>query len=391
MQILPRAQSFSEEFSRKVGEGIGSGFSQGIKNRKEQLANAQQDKKLSEMIGMDVSGFTPEMKQAVLVETLKQQGKNKLQSQKQGFLDSILGGGQRQNQNPQDMMSEEQMMQNTEQGQMGQDGQIQRQGGFDASKISDADIARANAIDPALGRELRAAKDTGLREKRLEKESSPEYRRSKLLTEEQAKADISYHKGLQESTKKTVMKNESLERIEKLVKKGASGKIIDKVMENIGLMAKTPEQRRELAAEVKNQYTDFKEVAGSQLSAQEFFILSGAYPNPDFSPEANASIIKNLKIVNDTKLQEDKIARDIVKANGGKIPENFQSRVNEKLFDYIASRKQEMKDNLNKVMYDQYKVPKGKTLMFVNGDPEQPLYVNPEEIEEAMSMGAEEP
>jgi hypothetical protein len=384
MQVLPAGQP-KQSFGQKLNQGVGRSldiFSQQIQSRK-------QDQALSEITGMDVSGLPPEMKQAVLVEALKQQGKNQLQSQKQSFLDSLFGGGQQQEQSPQDMMPEQQGMESFDQGQMGQQGQMQRQGGFDPSKVSDADIARAASIDPVLGRELRAAKDTGLREKRLEEERSPEYQRGKLLTTEQAKADVKYNQELQSSSKLNKIKADTLDKLDKLNKKGVTGKPYEKLLEKSGLFNLTSEGRREFAADVKNLITDIRSILGGQFSQFEFQTILNAYPSADFSKEANDAIIRNLKEFQDIRNKEFEIASDLKKKNGGRPPEDFQSQVNERVQEYAASKKDEIKKNMQDVMNAQYGVPKGFTLLLdPNGDP---LSVPDEEVEMLLQNGAERP
>jgi len=225
------------------------------------------------------------------------------------------------------------------------------------------------------------------RSEEIQRKESPQLQRQELLTKAQAQADIEYDKELQNRAKKTVLKNESLDRIEKIIKKGVSGKPVDQILEAVGLISKTSEGRRELAAEVKNQYTDFKEVAGSQLSAMEFNILSGAYPNPNFSKEANLAIVKNLRIVGETLNEEYKIAEQLKKENGGKKPEDFQAKVNERLFGYIASRKEELKENIRKILNSQHKIRPGYVLMFANGDENDPMEVPESEVKKFIDMG----
>ncbi len=400
VQMIQRQPTTSDRFFEAFGKGaealVGHQLSQ--QKKKDESALIQQENEASKRLGIDLTGIRdPKMRQEAMayalqsmnqksLEEQKLQGKQDLLQGKQDFLNKIFGGANPQQQENQ-RSNNPQM--NTPQ---------QNQNAFNPANISDEDIARVTAMDPPMGRELRAAKDTALREKReernfkqKEKENSPETMREKELTVSQAKEDSKYYNELQSKMKKNVLKGESLNRIEKIIKKGVSGKPVDQILENIGLISKTSEGRRELAAEVKNQYTDFKDVAGSQLSGMEFQVLSGAYPNANFSQEANEAIVKNLKIVGETLLEEGKIANKLIESNNGKKPENFQARVNEKLFDYISDRKEELKNNLNKIMYDQYKVPEGKILMFINGNTDEPIAVNPDEVERYIGLGAEIP
>lgn len=216
--------------------------------------------------------------------------------------------------------------------------------------------------------------DAGVSERNSKSEAEiasnePKNVREEKINEAQATADVKFYNDLNDRKNKQIFKKDSLKRLESINKKGVSGKVYEKILDSSGLTAKTSEGRREFAAEVKNQFTDFKQIAGSQLSAQEFFILAGAYPNPDFSQEANQAIIDNLNLVHDTLDEEDNIAKRLKKENGGKIPEYFQEKVNTELQAYVSNRLDKMKENLHKIQNEQYGIKPGFTLMFdKNGD-----------------------
>lgn len=216
-------------------------------------------------------------------------------------------------------------------------------------------------------------------------EKSPEFAREKILAENQARADSKYFSDLNERRSKQILKKESLSRLESMNKKRATGKAYESFLDKFGLTALTSEGRREYAAETKNQLTDFKQIAGSQLSAAEFFVLAGAYPNADFSPEANQAIIDNLKQVHDTLNKEDEIAHKLKKENKGKIPEDFQSKVNKELQEYVSKKIDKMKDNIRKIQNEQYGIPKGFTLMFDRQG--EPLSVPDDKVVELIEGG----
>ncbi len=368
-------------FSEKMNAGLSgvANFGAQIGQQRNQQAAMQQENEAAKRLGIDLSGISnPEMRQKAFESAMKAQTQAQLQNQKQqGKLDIVQG--------KQDFLSKI----------LGpQTNGTQQNEGFNPLDISDAQIAQASAVDPNLGRSLQHSKDVALREAREErdfkerqKKDSPAYKREEQLTKAQADQDIKYHSELQNRMKKTVLKEESLNRIEKVIKKGVTGKPIDQILENMGLISKTSEGRRELAAEVKNQYTDFKEVAGSQLSGMEFQVLSGAYPNANFSKEANLAIVKNLRIVSDTLKKEHEFSEKLKKENGGKLPEDFQSKVNEKLFDYIESKKQEIHKNTVEILNSQHKIRPGYTLMFEEGNETKPMEIPDSEVDKFLEMG----
>jgi hypothetical protein len=432
VQILPKVESFGSQFGKAIGGGLGKGlsegYSEGQENNKKLAEITRKKKAVSDMFGEHVAEMDPDLQKLYIGEKLKGENlkaeygyksdieKEKARSAyeaKESFakkLGLLPDENKEQDEFEGKSESNEQIDYSKKFPGIGKEQQSEKPKKQQSKKIKDKntiqdkpphtkeEIDKAGLINPTLANNWQRQNEEWHRQKEhqekikvQEYERSQEYLREKEMVASQAKADTSYYNELQARTKKTVLKGESLDRLESMVKKGSSGKVIDQFLENIGLISKTSEGRRELAAEVKNQYTDFKEVAGSQLSAMEFQILSGAYPNPNFSQEANLAIIKNLKIVRDTSKKEHEIAESLIKGNGGKKPENFQSKVNEKLFEYIESRNAELKSNTRDIMYDKYKVPPGKILMFVNGDEDQPLYANPDKVDHYLKIGAEFP
>jgi len=229
-----------------------------------------------------------------------------------------------------------------------------------------------------------AAKETELLER--SKEKSPEFQREQQITKSQAQADVKYNEQLQEASKQHELKEQTLNRLEKLNKKGVTGKPWEKAAEKVGLVNITSSGRREFAADVKNLITDIRSILGAQFTGFEFQTILNAYPSADFSEEANASIIKNLKDFQDIKRKEVEFANQLKKENKGKIPYDFQSKVNEKVRDYAMTKIATIKDNTRKIMNEQYGIQPGFVLMFDPND--EPLNVPESEIEKYESLGA---
>ncbi len=393
VQILrapERKPSVGQRLSQGLGRGLEMGAQMYAKKQGEELAQAQNQAKMQhemqfeEMKQKLQAQRAMELEQAKQgligqrtkeLEGMKQEGRQNLQVQKQELLNEIFG------QKP----GQEQQMQ--------EPGQSQQQSSYDPLKISDADIARASSMDPNLGRELRAARDTALREQRSErdfqerlKEKSPEFQREQQISKEQAQADVKYNKELQETAKQHELKEKTLTNLEKLNKKGVTGKPWEKLAEKFGLVNVTSEGRREFAAEVKNLITDIRSILGGQFSTFEFQTILNAYPSADFSKGANEAIIKNLKEFQNIKKKEVQFANEMKKENKGKVPEDFQSKVNERVHEYAQSRLSEIKQNTQKIMAEEYGIKPGNVLML---DPQgEPLDVSPEEVERYQSLGA---
>lgn len=165
-----------------------------------------------------------------------------------------------------------------------------------------------------------------------------------------------------------------------------TGKPYEKFLEKVGLVSQTSEGRREFAADVKNLITDIRSILGGQFSNFEFQTILNAYPSPDFSQKANEAIIKNLKDFQEIRNQEIKIAKNLKSENGGKIPEDFQSKVNERLQEYAQKKILDIKQNTQDILREQLGVSIGNTIMLAPDG--EPIAVPNEEIDKALELGA---
>ena len=386
-----------ERFAQSLGnfgKAAGAAIAGNYAGEKQREMQAREDKKLSEILGQDVSGLSPEMKKVAFQQIMTGQQQGQKQQQKENYLNQLFGP--RGNQPMQGMQRGQGLQGDQEMGQNPQEMNQQGFGGFDVTKLTDEDIARASAVDPNMGRALSHAKDVALREKReqrnfeaLQEQRSPEKIREKQLTHAQSTADVNYNKDLQAAHKQHEIKTQTLDRLEELNKKGVSGKPYEKLLEKFGLINLTSEGRREFAADVKNLITDIKAILGGQFSQYEFQTILNAYPSADFSQGANEAIIRNLKDFQDIRNQEFKIAKNLKSENGGKIPEDFQSKVNDRLQEYAQSKIPQIKANSQEIMREQLGLPVGFTVL-IAPDGEQ-LGVPNDEVDRLIELGAQMP
>lgn len=369
-------------FSQKLNIGLGRGLETGSQlfaQHKQEQMKEQQKKAVSSLMGNEIANLPENLQKLFVDYTLKGQNEQALNAQKLAW----------NNQKLRAIETERGLEPGSLQAYESDPAMAERitkpskpvTGSEPVPKNISQSIKKVLSNNPnANADELRIAMDEeGIpptysnpytENRRRMEESSPETLREKQIATAQASSDVKYISDLNQSRSKQILKKSSLDRLKAMSKKKATGKAYEKFLENMGLTALTSEGRREFAAEVKNQFTDFKQIAGSQLSAQEFFILAGAYPNPDFSPEANEAIIKNLEDVHDTLDKELEISQKLIKENKGKIPDNVQQKVNNELQDYVSNKTEKMKDRIKLIMNEQYGIPKGFTLMFdKDGEP----------------------
>lgn len=416
MVDIIKEKTFGSEFGRALGGGLGEGFAKGAeeaKNTKQRMVElAKENKKIYEDTGIILTSTNQKMREKEFSAKLKAQNDKELLDQKyekkNDLIKDIYGNKQNPTQdfgnqiNPKEklpsFMDQLQNEQTTSQDQMNIPDEMQNQneGGFDASQLTDEQIARAYAADHDLGAEMRAAKNAAIKQKNENrkhdldlKKISPEHQRQQHLESAQAQADVKYNQQLQEASKQHALKEQTLNRLEKLNQKGVTGKPYEKLLEKSGLVAFTSDGRREFAADVKNLITDIRSILGAQFTGFEFQTILNAYPSADFSKGANEAIIKNLKDFQDIKSKEVEFSRDIKKENGGKIPQDFQSLVNERVHEYAVSKIPDIKANTMKIMNEEYGIKPGYILMF---DPNgEPLNVPEDRMTEALDKGASLP
>lgn len=150
LHVLPASNKKS--FGEKANNALGAFFNQ-YNEMQQQKQQALAGEKLSQLTGMDLSGLSPDMQKIALAEALRSQGKDRRLEQTQNLLGQIFGQGNKNSQMGDELMR-------------GESEPSLNQGGFDASSLSDAQIAQVTSLDPNLGRVLQHQRDVDLRENR---------------------------------------------------------------------------------------------------------------------------------------------------------------------------------------------------------------------------------
>lgn len=155
VQVL-QANERKPSLGQRLSEGLGRGLEIGSNLMQQRQQSQMMSQAGQELLGMDISGFDPDTQKALLVEGLKQKGKGTRQIESQSYLDKLFGG-----KNQRQPIAEQEIVESAQENPFQQ--------GFQASELTDEDIARATSIDPNLGRALGHAKDVALREGRENK------------------------------------------------------------------------------------------------------------------------------------------------------------------------------------------------------------------------------
>jgi hypothetical protein len=78
-----------------------------------------------------------------------------------------------------------------------------------------------------------------------------------------------------------------------------------------------------------------QDIFGSRILKTEVDNFMKTIPTLLQSDAGKIAVIDNLKLLGEANIQEDKLAKQIVRANGGQVPPNLQELVDEQMGDYL--------------------------------------------------------
>lgn len=274
------------------------------------------------------------------LETQKQDAKfanqMKLQEEKQNYLNRLFGGSGSQSSNQQTSQRESQpSIQDITGNELPE--------GFNASKITDEDIARASSIDPNLGRALGHAKDVALRENREEIKATTK-EKNRQREEELAfhKESQKYDEDLSEKTRRAKNQIETFTDIEKAINSGnVKPASWTNIFRNFGetgnriANAIMNKDEATILSSIPQLLEGWKQVFGVRLTDADLRVLQDKLPDIGKSAESNKAILKIMKKYGDMTLLRSKIASDIKKQNKGLRPLGYTDRIEER-FDEMT-------------------------------------------------------
>ncbi len=298
-QILQRLRSTGEKFADAVNQG-GQALSQGLTERYAQQAQQQQAQQqiqqenaaLKQLTGQDFSGVQdPKIRQQAVGELLKRQGKEQIQGQKQNYLEKLFGGQSQGNQ------------------QTSPDAQESSAGNFDPRKISDEDIVKATAIDPTIGRELRAAKDSALKEKRHKEDV--QIRKDERKAAETIPMKQKIAEDAQSALQSIQNKQKQLEMVD-------SGELndptfataMDLIPGKLGRRFLSP-KTVEYKASLVDEYKDLRAIFQGQTRVKEIELLEDKIADTYYTDEQKKAIIKARINSSETSLIKAEVAAEI--------------------------------------------------------------------------------
>jgi hypothetical protein len=381
--FIPRAKTFGDRLVQGIQGASEKGaelFGEHQKKKEADASQTRENEALKRLYDVNLSGVTdPKARQEIIGELAKTSGKSQ-------FLDRLRGGGQSGNP-PLPAGKSQPAKEAQQQGEQAPQDPNSPSGWYD--QLSDSQRQEFAFTYPQEAKALEHDRQNRLTQQENARKTSPEFVRGQKITQAQADADVKYNTQLQETSKQHELKSQALNRLESLNNKGVTGKPYEKLLEKGGLTALTSDGRREFAADVKNLITDIRSILGSQFTGFEFQTILNAYPSADFSKGANAAIIKNLKEFQNIKEKEVEFAKQLKKDNRGKIPEDFQSKVNDLVHAYANTRVNSIKDNTQKIMNEEYGIPEGNVLMFAPDG--EPINVPGDEVSKYLEIGANLP
>lgn len=339
-----RRPSFGAMLGHALGEAGASGL--GAYSQKKQM-QAQQN--AMKQLGIP-EGTPPELAKVFLAEQMKQQGKESLLGQKQGYLDKLFGGqGQGQQQSMGKELSQVQQLQQGSQG----SGQ-----GFDPTTLSDAQIAQATAIDPAIGRDLRHAKDVGLRERSASEKRS--FEREKFeYGKASEKEKMARHEAeaitrplmleLQQARKNIPLQEQAIEDI-----KMASPAVgsLDYLADVTGFEPLRSSEGAKLKTAIKDYFLSDLTRVGARPNQWVEQQLLDALPKIGRSAEANLITAEGLKFKNEIAKKRIDVLDDLAAKDTDKfgyVKPDIDSRASKLLKPFVEQQKKDLVDNITSI------------------------------------------
>lgn len=300
--------SFAQSILGGISEGIPGALESYQKGQQLKGQQQQQNQTLQQLTGQDLSGLDPDSQKAALSAFLKQQGDERLLDKKQGFLDQIFN----------DKSQTESNQSNNKESKSKQ---------FEPESLSDEDISRAAAINPALGNSLRQAKDSSMKQKQALRKEEIEFH----------KETQKYDEDLLKNTRIAKNQQETIKSIGKAIDSGnvkpgswanifkGFGTIGDKLSNAI-----LNSDEATLQASIPALLEGWKEVFGVRLSDADLRVLQDKLPDIGKSPDVNKSILKIMSKYSEMTLLRQKIASEIKKNNKGLRPLGYVEQIEER-------------------------------------------------------------
>lgn len=337
-----KAEKFGNAFN-----GIVEALSQyaNMANQKEQQAMV--DQKLSKLMGMDVSGFTPEMKQKAFeyysqgenqrkLEAEKLRGKEQLQDKKMQQLFGELGASDEQleqvkqpQQKPRGILSDEFIEQE-------QTPTNSKRKGIDTSNLSDEQILRTGIVDQGVGRIAQHAKDVNLREKGRQQEFNYKQKQNiKKEVRESYKDNEPFINKTYDQYEDSLRKESIIERMNQLNdSEEMSDSGVVNALEALGLKSewlKNPanEEYNKLGLDLLgggSLQADY----GSRVLASEFMVSQQRVPTLSQTKEGRRQIAENIQaMLLPAKLKKERMQYYLDKAErtGEPLPHDLRGKI----------------------------------------------------------------
>lgn len=324
---MPQIQVFNPTPVPSAASNLGQTLGLGLTGYLQGKEQAQQRQQLSNMLFGDQAGMVPNLSPEQLLTLHKSLGEQQKRQQANALMESIYGGGEGKPQ------------QSIQPGQPSQPGEIKQKEGFDPLNIPDETIAKLASVNPAVSRELRAAKDAAEAKKQdLRKETLP------LRKEIADKAKFS---------------RQAIENKKAALKLLETGKIDDPL--TVGLAEYLPgaikgkilsPETQLYKAGLFEEFGVLKNMFPGAIRVKEIELLEDKLATLDKSHEAKRAILENgiKKAERDIIIAE--AARKVDKENPGLSYLDYEEKVAEKAKPQLEKLFDEIVEGYNKIYFE---------------------------------------
>ena len=289
----------------------------------------------------------------------KMAGRQGLQQEKQDYLSKLFGGGQQGGQNGQQQPGQQQGQQ------------------FDPALIPDEAIARATAIDPALGRTLQQQKDVALRERTENRKI--ESKKDEMRRKEETSVSHPILLELNQARKNIPLQEQAIEDIKTSIPEVGS---LDYLAELTGFEPFRTAAGAKTKTAIKDFFLSDLSRAGARPNQWIEQQLADALPKIGRDPIANLVVAEGMRFKVDLAKKRIELIDELSEKDKNKygyVRGDIDSRAYNLMKPYVEQRKKDLQEDIKKVKSSP---AEKQSVRMVS--PEGDVYeILPEDVEEA--------
>ncbi len=351
VQVLEGNRYYKPTAGQRLSAGIQPNLQVGREyvEKQEGKQRLTQENEALKKMGIDLSGVAdPAARKEIVSKLLERQNKESLMGKKQEFLSNLLGGGSSSKGGMNDNLfaGQSKNSSNRMSAQNSMNGENLNQNSSPLN-ITDLQILQASSIDPVLGRELRAAKDTALEQQRHRENVQEKH--NLLTRKEETEISKPILLSLNESRKNIPLQEQAIEDI---ISTSSEVGARDYLADITGFEPLRTESGAKLKTAIKDFFLSDLTRVGARPNQWIEKQLNDALPKIGRSVEANHIVAEGMKFKVELAKKRieiiDKMAEED-REKFGYVKGNIDVRATEKMKPFVEQKQKEMRENIERI------------------------------------------